>query len=156
MIWDIQYNRLFMEDTMNQDKPELLEMHLDYDGGNTLQEAIRWSKFLSIVGICGIGFLLLVIGIGTPFAIETYGQLMPEGIGIIGLVVVAVVVYFLVLGWAAVMLLRFSRLTQRGMEVQDQQTFNRGLKCLKVFFIITCGAILLQLAGNIYSLIIQF
>lgn len=141
---------------MNQDKPELLEMHLDYDGGNTLQEAVRWSKFLSIVGICGIGFLLLVIGIGTPIAIATYGQLMPEGIAIIGLVVVAVVVYFLVLGWAAIMLLRFSRLTRLGMEIQDQKTFNRGLKSLKIFFLITCGSILLQLAANVYSLITQF
>jgi hypothetical protein len=98
MTRDSLFNLFFMENTMNQDKPELLEMHLDYDGGNTLQEAVRWSKFLSIVGICGIGFLLLVIGIGTPIAIATYAQLIPEGIGLIGLVVVAVVVYFLVLG----------------------------------------------------------
>lgn len=145
-----------MEDTINQDKPELLEMHLDYDGGNTLQEAVRWSKFLSIVGICGIGLLLLAVGIGAPVAIETYGQLMPDGAGIVGLVLVALVVYFLALGWAAIMLLRFSGLTRRGMETQDQKTFNRGLKSLKVFFIITCGAILLQLAANVYTLILQF
>lgn len=145
-----------MEDTINQDKPELLEMHLDYDGGNTLQEAVRWSKFLSIVGICGIGLLLLAVGIGTPVAIESYGQLMPDGAGIVGLVLVALVVYFLALGWAAIMLLRFSGLTRRGMETQDQKTFNRGLKSLKVFFIITCGAILLQLAANVYTLILQF
>jgi hypothetical protein len=141
---------------ITEDKPELLEMHLDYDGGNTLQEAVRWSKFLSIVGIVGIGLLLMIILIGTPVAIASYGELIPEGVGIIGVIVVAVVVYLLVLGWAAIMLLRFSRLTRRGIELQDQKTFNRGLSCLKVFFIIVCLAVLLQLAANLYNLITQF
>jgi hypothetical protein len=39
-------------------------MHLDYDGGNTLHEAVGWSKFLSITLISGIGLVLLLVLLG--------------------------------------------------------------------------------------------
>ena len=144
-----------MEDTNEQPKTELLEMHLDYDGGHTLQEAIRWSKFLSITGIVGIGLLLLAILIGTPYALEGYGQLTPESEGIIGIFLAAVALYFAALIAAAIVLLRFSRLAKRGMDRQDQLIFNRGLKSLKVTFMILGILSCLSVAAVITALIYQ-
>lgn len=137
-----------------EEKPaELLEMHLDYDGGNTLQEAIRWSKFLSITGIAGIGLLLLAVLIATPFAMEGYGQLTPDSEFIISLLLGAVALYFAVLIAASIVLLRFSRLTKRGMELRDQLIFNRGLRSLKVSFMILGILSCLSLAAFVLSLI---
>jgi hypothetical protein len=141
-------------DTANEpDKPELLEMHLDYDGGVTLQEAVRWSKFLAITGIAGMGLLLISVIVFTPFAMERYGQLTPDSAGVIGTLLVAVGLYLAVMVAAAIILLRFSRLTKRGMDRQDQLIFNRGLKSLKVAFLILGLLSCLSLTATIFILI---
>jgi len=49
-----------MEETPQE---SFLEMHLDYDGGNILRETIRWSRFLSIVGMVGVGVLILALAV---------------------------------------------------------------------------------------------
>jgi len=138
-------------DTANvQDNPELLEMHLDYDGGNTLREAVRWSKFLSIVGIAGIGLLLVVGLIATPYVLNGYGQLTPESEGIIEVLLITLALYFSALIAAAILLLRFSRLTKKGMDQEDQHIFNRGLKSLKITFIILGILSCLSLLGLLF------
>jgi hypothetical protein len=141
-------------DTANvQDNPELLEMHLDYDGGNTLREAVRWSKFLSIVGIAGIGLLLAVGLIATPYVLNGYGQLTPDSEGIIDVLLIALALYFGALIAAAILLLRFSRLTKKGMDHEDQHIFNRGLKSLRITFMILGILSCLSLLGLLFSLI---
>jgi hypothetical protein len=141
-------------DTANvQDNPELLEMHLDYDGGNTLREAVRWSKFLSIVGIAGIGLLLVVGVIATPYVLNGYGQLTPESGGIVDVLLITLALYFGALIAAAILLLRFSRLTKKGMDQEDQHIFNRGLKSLKITFMILGILSCLSALGLLFSLI---
>lgn len=142
-----------MENITEQQKAELLEMHLDYDGGNTLQEAVRWSKFLSIVGIAGMGLLLVVGLISTPYILDGYGQLTPESEGIIGILLITLALYFGALIAAAIVLLRFSRLTKKGMDHEDQRIFNRGLKSLKITFMILGILSCLSLLGLLFSLI---
>jgi hypothetical protein len=144
-----------MDNTTEQQKPELLEMNLDYDGGNTLMEAVRWSKFLSIVGIVGMGLLLVAVLIGTPFVMSGYGQLTPDSEGIVGILLAVFSVYLAALLAAAIVLLRFSRLAKKGMDHQDQQMFNRGLKSLKVTFVILGILSCLSLAGLLFTLIYQ-
>jgi len=142
-----------MGNTNVQDNPELLEMNLDYDGGHTLMEAVRWSKFLSIVGIVGMGLLLLVVLISTPFAMSGYGQLTPDSEGIVGVLLITLALYFGALVAAAIVLLRFSRLTKKGIDHEDQLIFNRGLKSLKVTFIILGILSCLSLSALLFSLI---
>ncbi|HET6254883.1 MAG TPA: hypothetical protein VFE32_12455 [Puia sp.] len=144
-----------MDNTTAPPNTELLEMHLDYDGGNTLQEALRWSKFLSIVGIAGMGFLLLAILISTPFVLLGYGQLTPDSEGIVGVLLIALALYFGALVAAAIVLLRFSRVTKRAMDYQDQLMFNNGLKSLKVTFMILGFTSCFSLAALIFTLIYQ-
>jgi putative copper export protein len=141
-----------MENTTEQQKAELLEMHLDYDGGNTLREAVRWSKFLSIVGIAGVGLLLVVGLISTPYLMDSYGQLTPDSEGIIGVLLITLALYFGALVAAAIVLLRFSRLTKKGMDHEDQLVFNRGLKSLKITFMILGILSCLSLSGLLFSL----
>lgn len=146
-----------MDNLSSRPQAELLEMHLDYDGGNTLQETVRWSKFLSIVGMAGLGIYLLVVLVGGTFIAalvqQTYGL---EGAGVVGLVIVIIVAILAVLVFLVIMLYRFSVLTRRGIEAQDQETFNRGLKSLKVYFLINGIFGILYLLVTIFSAVIAF
>lgn len=115
----------------------LLEMNLDYDGGQTLQETVRWSKFLAIVGIIGLGIYLLVVLVGSSFIAAIFQQLYGfEGAGIVGLIIALVLIILAILMFVVIMLYRFSTLTRRGIDTQDQATFNRGLRSLKTYFLV--------------------
>jgi heme/copper-type cytochrome/quinol oxidase subunit 2 len=144
-----------MDNTKSQQQTELLEMHLDYDGGNTLQETVRWSKFLAIVGMIGLGIYLLVVLVGASFigalVQQTYGL---EGAGLVGLVIAAIIFVLAVLIFVVVMLYRFSVFTRRGIDTQDQVSFNRGLKSLKTYFLINGIIGILYLLLTIFSTII--
>jgi hypothetical protein len=142
-----------MNTTQEKDKPELLDMHLDYDGGNTLHEAVRWSKFLSITMIAGIGLLLIFILIGGPVYVLAYGSLSPDGAGIIWATLAGFVLYLGAWVGGGIVLLRFSLFARRGMDYQDQVVFNRGLKSLKITFIIFAIVSIVSLLVTIFTII---
>jgi|ERR1700722_15963298 hypothetical protein len=144
-----------MENTTEQRKTELLGMNLDYDGGQTLLEAIRWSKFLSIVAIVGIGLLILVFGIFGPIYAIGNGVESPYGAGIVWLVLGLFMLYLGAWVMAAIILLRFSRQTKRGIQYQDQVLFNRGLKSLKTTFLILGIVSSLSLVATIITIIVN-
>ena len=131
-------------------------MHLDYDGGNILNETVRWSRFLSIVGIIGLALFALVFLLMGTALIAAFSRFAPglETLGAMGgAVVIAVGLAFLaVMGFVVFMLYRFSTLTRKGIERQDQATFAEGMNSLKIYFIISGIFALLALLGNLYSL----
>jgi amino acid permease len=143
-----------MDNTIEQPKTELLEMNLDYDGGQTLQEAVRWAKFLAIVSIAGMGLLLLLFAGFGSYYISANGQELPSAVGVVWLVLIAILIYFAAWIVAAIILLRFSRQMKRGINHQDQTLFNRGLKSLKVTFVILGIISCLTLLITLYSIIV--
>lgn len=145
-----------MENTNEPETNELLGMSLDFDGGNTLQEAGRWSKFLSIASIvCGGLVLLLVLLIG-PVFLRLYGEELPDAAGIIGLAIALTAIYLGATIAAAIFLLRFTSMTKKGIGTQDQRVFSSGLKNLKIYFLIAGILSVLLLGLYIYNLINQF
>lgn len=140
----------------NNQEESFLQMHLDYDGGNILQETVRWSRFLSVVGIIALSLCLLAFVLAGSALIGAFSKLAPgleevAGLGT-AIVVSFVLVIFAVAGYVVFMLYRFSALTRRGIEQQDQALFAEGMKCLKVFFIISGILGILGLLGNLFSL----
>jgi hypothetical protein len=131
----------------------LLQMHLDYDGGHILHETTRWSRFLSIVGIIGVGFCVLVLGLAGSAIIALFSQYSP-GIAAVGgaLFMVLILLIVAIFGIAIFMLLRFSVLTRRGIDAQDQAVFAAGMRCLKIYFIINGVLAILGLLGNLLSI----
>ncbi|HXD78539.1 MAG TPA: hypothetical protein VN616_12065 [Puia sp.] len=136
---------------MEENKAELLGMHLDYQGGITLKETARWSKFLAIVGFAGLGvFVLAMLAAGSLLA-RYFRQLTGienAGMGLalaFALIVLAIAVILVVL------LYRFSALTRQGIETQDQVTFNNGLNSLRIYFMINGVLGVLSLISTIYS-----
>jgi uncharacterized membrane protein len=104
------------------------------------------------VGIIALGIYLLLVLVGGSYISalvqQTYGL---EGAGLVGLVIAGVIVVLGILIFVVVMLYRFSVLTRRGIETQDQATFNRGLKSLKTYFLINGILGILLLLMTIWS-----
>lgn len=137
-----------------EEKPQesLLEMHLDYDGGNILQETVRWSRFLSVVGMAGAGLFVLIVALASSTLISLYSRILPGIEAFAGLIVVAILLLLALMGGLAYMLYRFSVLTRKGIESQDQALFNQGLRGLKTYFLISGIFALIGLVFNVLTL----
>ena len=132
-------------------------MHLDYDGGNILRETVRWSRFFSIVCIIGLAICLLAVVAAGRLIMPVFSKLLPGLDGLESAAFAFIMVFFLVflaiLGFLVYMLYRFSVLTRKGIEHQDQTVFAEGMKCLKVYFIGSGIIAVLGLLGNLLSFI---
>jgi len=142
-----------MED---KQQDSFLQMNLDYDGGNILRETARWSRFLSIVGIIGLSICLLVFVLAGSAIVAAFSRLAPgiEGLENVGgaILIIAVLIGVAILGFAVYMLYRFSVLTRKGIEHQDQAVFAEGMKCLKIYFLVSGILAVLSLLSNLSSL----
>lgn len=142
---------------MENNQPDsFLQMHLDNDSGNILRETVRWSRFLSVVGIIALSFFLLIFLVGYSEVVASLSRLNSamEGLESLGsaIVIGIVAVCFAILGYTVYMLYRFSTLVRRGIEQQDQAVFSEGMRCLKVYFIVGAAFSFIGLLGNIFSL----
>jgi hypothetical protein len=139
----------------NQDD-SFLQMHLDYDGGHILTETVRWSRFLAIVGIVGLSICLLAFALAGTFVLAALTKLAPGLDALAGLgsaiVIVVMLVIFAVFGYVVYMLYRFSILTRRAIDQQDQAILAEGMKCLKIYFIISGMFAILGLLGNLMTI----
>lgn len=142
---------------MENNQPEsLLQMHVDYDAGNILRETVRWSRFLSIVGIIAIALCALVFTLAGSAVLAAFSSLAPgfEGLATMGgaIVIVICLIAFAIAGYIVFMLYRFSTLTRKAIDQQDQALFSEGMKCLKIYFIINGVIAVLSLLSNLLSI----
>lgn len=130
----------------------MLEMHLDYDGGNILRETVRWSRFLSVVSLIGLGICLLVMLLMGRVLLAAFSQLFPGIEGFAGVLLIFCLLIVGIVGVLVWMLYRFSTLTRRGIEMQDQAVFNQGIKSLKIYFLMSGIFAIIGLVINLISL----
>jgi hypothetical protein len=133
-----------------------LQMQLDHDGSHILRETARWSRFLSLVGLVGLGVGVLVVALAASALTAALSRYAPElaalgGLGTAVLVICALVGAALG-GLVFYMLYRFSTLTRRGIDGQDQVMFAEGMRCLKIYFLINGIFGLLGLLTSLFSL----
>ncbi|GGB24618.1 hypothetical protein [Puia dinghuensis] len=144
----------------NNQEDSFLQMHLDYDGGHILHETVRWSRFLSIVGMVVLAICVLAFALAGTTLLAAFSRLAPgiEGLEGLGpaLLIVAVLLVVAIFGFVVFMLYRFSVLTRRGIEQQDQAVFAEGMKCLKIYFLTSGILALLGLLLNLFSLTTLF
>ena len=142
-----------------QEQP-LLQMNLDYDGGHILHETARWSRFLSIVGIVAISLMAIVLALAGNGLLAAFSALAPSVASLAGMggaiLILILLIVFAALGFMVFMLYRFSVLTRRGIDRQDQAAFTEGIKCLKIYFILSGIFAILGLLANLSSLLNLF
>lgn len=135
-----------------QSQESLLEMHLDYDGGNILRDTVRWSRFLSLTGLIITGIAILGVALGGSAIISIYSRTMPGIEEFAGILIAAAIFVLLIFGLYSWLLYRFSMQVKKGIETQDQALFNRGLKNLKIYFLIAGIFAILALLTNVLNL----
>src|ERR1700722_3336836 len=120
---------------MENTQEPLIDLDVDYDTKNILTETARWTKFISIVGIIGVGLLLLCLLFAGTMITTLTSKMMPGFESYTGILISAVIIVVAILGLMVSLLYRFSTLIKKGIETQDQDAFNRGLSSLKTYFI---------------------
>lgn len=144
----------------NNEQESLLQMHLDYDGGNILRETVRWSRFLSIVGIVGLSIGVLAMALAGTALLTLFSRFSPNLEALAGMggaiIFITVLLFFAAFGYLAYVLFRFSTLTRRGIDHQDPNSFTEGMRHLKIYFLISGAFAILGLLFNLYSLIKTF
>jgi hypothetical protein len=138
---------------MENTQEPLIDLDVDYDTKNILTETARWTKFISIVGIIGVGLLLLCLLFAGTMITTLTSKMMPGFEGYTGILISAVIIVVAILGLMVSLLYRFSTLIKKGIEMQDQDAFNRGLSSLKTYFIISGVFAVLSLLANFGNLI---
>ncbi|HEX4372671.1 MAG TPA: hypothetical protein VHZ50_05130 [Puia sp.] len=132
----------------------LIELNVDYDAGNILREITRWTKFIAITGIIGVACLMLILLFGGNRVITSISDRYMSGSeNFRGLILFAIVIIIAVLGLIVFLLYRFSTLIKRGIEMQDQESFNKGLNSLKIYFIISGILALITVLSNLTGLL---
>lgn len=137
---------------MEQQPPteSLFELQVDYESGNYFKETARWSKFISIVAFCFIGFyslFLLFAGTVLVNALSTYMSTVSMPGAVLVLVVIVVIAVFLFL---CIQLYRFASMVKAGLTYNDQQRFNTGLRSLKNYFLVSS---IISILSTIFSVL---
>jgi cell division protein FtsL len=140
----------------NNQQESLLQFHVDYDGGNILKETVRWSRFLSIVGIIGIVLCALVFALAGSAILAAFSTLSP-GLGALAnmggvIVIIICLIIFAIAAYVVFMLYRFSTLTRKAIDQQDQALFAEGMKCLKMYFVVNGVLAVLSLLFSLLSI----
>jgi hypothetical protein len=133
----------------------LLELHVDYDGGNTLKETVRWARFVSIVGFIGLGLcvVLFLVFLAAGNAIwGYYSRFFPAMEAFQAIFMVICLIALAIFAWVVILLYRFATLTRKGIETQDQTLFNLGLRAGKNYFLISGILAILGLLVNLLNL----
>jgi hypothetical protein len=144
----------------NNQPGSFLQMHVDYDGGKILRETVRWSRFLSIVGIICLLIAGLVFALAGSAVLLAFSRFAPgiDGLASMGgaIVIIFCLIVFAAFAYIVFMLYRFSSLTRKAIDQQDQVLFAEAMKCLKRYFVVSGVFAVLSLLFNLLSLTTLF
>jgi hypothetical protein len=134
-----------------------MNLEVDADAGRHITDAGKWAKFIAIVmfSLCGIALLALLIG-STYLARLTrslyplLGEYAGFGTGafmaiLVLIIGVAVFIYYL--------LFNFAQKAPAAVATEDAEMLNKGLRSLKLFFIISTVIAILSLLTTLYNLL---
>jgi hypothetical protein len=97
-------------------------------------------------------FVIAAITAGTAIAPVVENVFPGMGIAVDNFLLIAMILFVAVFGVLTFLLLRFSILTRRGLELRSQALFNDGLKALR-FYLIVYGVIgIIEIILNVAGL----
>ncbi len=135
---------------MDQDSSQpLFDLNIYYESGNTIKELSRWVKFIAIVFFIALGLLFIGLLFTSTAVITFISSLRPELAGLGGIALAVIIVLISIYVFVSIQLFRFADMTKKGIELQDQQLFNDGLKSFKLYLLVTGILAMLSLLVNI-------
>lgn len=125
-----------MEEQIPDTQPGL---QVDHESRTYFKDAARWSNFISVIYLICFGLFALVLLLAGPYLFSNQVPSQYDGIQVEqdnpmmrALQLVTMVVFLI---YAGIMLLRFAAACRRGVETQDQPSFNFGLRALRNYFV---------------------
>ncbi len=121
-----------MEQSSN---PSMFDLQIDQSGLNFLNEAARWTRFLSILGFIFCGLLALIALFGGSYLAGMMSGVSGSGIAFSG---VFVTIFYLLLDlllfFPTLYLFNFSSKMRKAQRNNDQLTLTDSFKNLKSYF----------------------
>jgi|GEM_PF-6613520 hypothetical protein len=127
-----------MEQDILESQPGL---QVDHESRASFRDAAKWGNFISVVYLVCFGLFTLVLLMAAPILFsgnvpaEYEGVRVEQGDPLMRVGQIVMLVFFLI--YAGIMLFRFASSCRKGVETQDQRTFNLGLRALRNYFVVT-------------------
>lgn len=142
----------------NLQKDHLTHMDLEIDTQvrQQLNDAGKWSRFISIVMFIASG-LILLFGIIGGAALNNVFDRLGSGYSVLGdldggIFIVIIALVAIVLAVVYYFLFDFSNKVKTALLSESTSEFNKGLKSLKTYFIITTIFAIISLLSSVYNL----
>jgi hypothetical protein len=118
-----------------------VNLQVDTAAGRQITDAGKWAKFISIVVFCFCGLALLGILLSSAYMASISRALYPflgeyANFGM-GAVIAIFVIVIAVMVFLYYLLFVFSQKAPEGVATEDAGTLNKGLRSLKLYFIIS-------------------
>jgi hypothetical protein len=121
-----------MEQSSN---PSMFDLQIDQSGLNFLNEAARWTRFLSILGFIFCGLLALIALFGGSYLAGMMSGVSGSGIAFSGIfVTIFYLLLDLLLFFPTLYLFNFSSKMRKAQRNNDQLTLTDSFKNLKSYF----------------------
>ena len=121
-----------MEQSSN---PSMFDLQIDQSGLNFLNEAARWTRFLSILGFIFCGLLALIAFFGGSYLAGMMSGVSGSGIAFSGIfVTIFYLLLDLLLFFPTLYLFNFSSKMRKAQRNNDQLTLTDSFKNLKSYF----------------------
>ena len=132
------------------------ELRIDKNDSSSLVEMSKWAKFIAItfftlVGICVL--FLIIYGREIMYAFSAYSGLVKDGDAFFATLIITLILAVGVIFITYYFLLNFANKMKTGIETENIDQVNRGLKSLRIHFIIIGILLMLGLLSSLYSMI---
>jgi len=137
-----------------------LELEVDDDTTASIKQASRWASFISILMFCFCGLLLLFLlfaSVSSNFvdglsnSVQQFGNMVQ--FNSLVFLTAAVIVIVLVVLTIYYFLFNFSRKAKIALVAQNTEELNKGLRSLKIYFIIYTALGLLSICTSALALL---
>lgn len=141
---------------MEQNTPNLLELHIDSQSNAYLRETAKWAKFLAVIGFIGCALIILIGVFAGSVMATAFSDLGGGGFGG-GMGVVMAIIYILLallFFFPYLYLYRFANQMQAALRSNDQAALTTSFGNLKSCFKFVGILTIIVLA--LYALIFVF
>ena len=134
--------------------PSLFEMEVDSGSQAHLLAISKWSRFIAIVGFCGIALFLIILLANADTMMESFSQLF--ALAGSGEAMTIIIIFLVMLTFFTVwcfFLFRSSRLIRKGLYSKSPADLAEGFKAMKTFFILSMIYSLVQIVFKLITLV---
>jgi hypothetical protein len=119
-----------------EENKSLFGLPVDAEAATSLNDTGRWAKFLSVVGFCFMGLMLLLFALFGSNITGTVSNIFEfNASGIMDVFIVVIIFFASIAALLLYFLFKGANNIRKGMRYNDQLILNDGLANLRNFFV---------------------